>query len=212
MIARVLLFIKHRVPWLWAVVDWTNARLFSLLHRKRMAKETERAFAEFKLDGFRFASLEGADLEQLEALLMRQGEERLRYFQPHGFERGSLTRMMKNPAFLMFGAFHGRTLVGYFFLRCFWNRKCFVGRLIDQPCEGKGIGRVMNQIMYHIAWRSGFRCMTTISQENQAIMRSHRNNPHARFLGELGNGYVWVEFVEVLQNQPAAIGSRTRDN
>ena len=200
MIARVLLFIKHQLPWLWAVVDSINARLFKMLYSQRIRAESKKAFDEFHLDGFGFAPLQSKDLAQLESLLNRQGEDRLRYFQPHGFDRISLERMFKNPSFLMFGAFRDQTLVGYFFLRCFWNRKCFVGRLIDQPYEGQGIGRVMNQIMYHIAWRSGFRCMTTISKENHQVIRSHRNNPHARLIGELSNGYVWVEFVETAES------------
>ena len=212
MIARVLLFVKHQLPWLWTLVDWLNSRLYSLFHRKRMAVQVDRAFGEFRLEGFEYRPLSAEDLSSLAELLERQGQERLRYFQPHGFDRVSLSTMYANPAFLMFGVFRDQVLVGYFFLRCFWNRKCFVGRLIDQPYEGKGIGRVMNQIMYHIAWRSGFRCMTTISRENKAIIRSHRNNPHARFVGELANGYMWVEFVDRAEEQATVIGSRTSDN
>lgn len=195
MIVRALLSIKHRLPVLWRLVDWVNARLYGLLHRQRMAVEVARAFADFRLEGFEFAPLVADDLAALEAMLERQGAARLRYFQPHGFDHRSLVRMFSNPAFLMFGAFRDEELVGYFFLRCFWNRKCFVGRLIDEPHEGQGVGRVMNQIMYNLAWRSGFRCMTTISRENQFIMRSHLNNPHARVLGSLANEYVLVEFV-----------------
>lgn len=195
MIARILLFIKHRVPWLWSLVDWLNARLYSLLHRKPMAVQVNRAFSEFGLDGFEYRPLRADDLPSLAELLDRQGQERLRYFQPHGFDLKSLYAIHANPAFLMFGVFCDQSLVGYFFLRCFWNRKCFVGRLIDHDHEGQGIGRIMNQIMYHIAWRSGFRCMTTVSKDNRLIMRSHLRNPHARVLGNLANGYLLVEFV-----------------
>ena len=205
MIARVLLFIKHRIPWLWALVDRLNTLLYTLLHRKRMADHVERAFAEFGLDGFEFRPLEASDLHQLEKLIGRQAPERLRHFQPHGFDQVSLERMHANPAFLMFGAFKAQRLVGYFFLRCFWNRKCFVGRLIDEPHEGQGIGRVMNQIMYHSAWWSGFRCMTTISRHNTAIMRSHQRNPHAHILHELANDYLLVEF------HPETDPTRTRN-
>ncbi|MGY6587750.1 MAG: hypothetical protein ACXIUB_05610 [Wenzhouxiangella sp.] len=194
MIARFLLFIKHRMPWLWRMVDWLNAHLYSLLQRKRMAVQCDRAFEEFGLDGFKFRALVGEDIEQLESLLERQGPDRVRYFQPHGFDQSSLQFMLSNPSFLMFGVFRENLLVGYFFLRCFWNRKCFVGRLIDKPFERQGIGRVMNQIMYHIAWRSGFRCMTTVSRDNRDIMRSHEGNPHARVRQELGNGYILIEF------------------
>ena len=196
MIARTLLFIKHRLPWLWVLVDWLNGRLYSLLHGKRVAVQIDRAFSEFGLDGVEFRPLADTDLDALDALLERQGEERLQYFQPHKFDLASLMRMHRNPAFLMFGVFEEDRMVGYFFLRCFWNRKCFVGRMIDAPHEGRGIGRVMNQIMYNIAWRSGFRCMTTVSKENHQIIRSHRNNPHAHVIGELANGYIWVEFLE----------------
>ncbi len=196
MIARLLLFIKHDLPWLWILVDWLNSRLYELLHRKRMSFQVDFAFSSFGLDGFEFRPLVATDLQALEALLVRQGDERLRYFQPHGFDQASLKKMYRNPAFLMFGVFAENDVVGYFFLRCFWNRRCFVGRLIDQPCEGQGIGRVMNQIMYQIAWRSDFRCMTTVSKENQQVIRSHRNNPHARIIGELSKGYLWVEFTE----------------
>ena len=207
MIARILLFVKHRLPWLWGLIDWLNARLFRMLHKKSMAKEVDRAFLEFRLNGLQYRSLATGDLPALVKLLNAQGQERLRYFQPHGFDLESLTKMHRNPAFLMFGVFRDNILVGYFFLRCFWNRKCFVGRLIDHAHEGQGIGRVMNQIMYHIAWRSGFRCMTTISRDNQFIMRAHANNPHARVLGPLANGYLLVEFIpQATSEQREALG------
>jgi len=195
MLTRFLLFVKHRIPWLWVVVEWINARLYRLLHQTGMAHQAERAFAEFGLEGYEFRPLVQSDLEALGHLLQSQAELRLRYFQPHGFDRSSLANMLKNPAFLMFGAFSGDKLVGYFFLRCFWNRKCFVGRLIDQSHEGRGVGRVMNQIMYHTAWRSGFRCFTTISRHNNAIVRSHSNNPSARLVGDLAKDYLLVEFL-----------------
>jgi len=194
MIARILLYIKHHMPWLWVLVDRLNTLLYRLLHRRRMAEQVKRAFTEFGLDGFDFRPLESRDLRQLEELIERQAPKRLEYFQPHAFDQQTLKSMHDNPAFLMFGVFSGSQLVGYFFLRCFWNRKCFVGRLIDEPFERKGIGRVMNQIMYHIAWWSCFRCMTTVSKHNKAIMRSHERNPHARISQGLANDYLLIEF------------------
>ena len=196
MSARLLLFIKHRIPWLWSLIDVSNASLYRLLRRRRVEAEVKQAFADFRLEGFEFRPLNSLDLSSLQNLLARQGEERLRYFRPHGFDAQSLEKMLRNPAFLMFGVFRHQAMVGYFFLRCFWNRKCFVGRLIDKDHERLGIGRTMNQIMYHIAWRSGFRCMTTISTENALVMRSHDNNPCARTVKSLANDYILVEFVD----------------
>nr|WP_156889337.1 GNAT family N-acetyltransferase [Halomonas sp. 1513] len=202
MIARIMLYIKHRLPWLWRWVEWLNARFYALLHSRRMQRQMRRAFATFTLEGFTFRPMGRDDLPQLAELLARQEASRLRYFQPHGFALPSLRGMWANPAFLMFGVWNvSGELVGYFFLRCFCNRRCFVGRMIDAPSEGQGIGRVMNQIMYHTAWWSGFHCMTTISKHNQAVMRSHQNNSHARTVSELGNDYLLVEFVDVPTGQ-----------
>jgi len=199
-IARTLLFIKHRMPRLWAGVDWLNALLYRLLHRDKVQPEVERAFSEFGLPGYEFRPLKREDLSSLQQLIQRQDPSRLRYFQPHSFEAGALKKMHANPAFLMFGVLAEGGLIGYFFLRCFWNRKCFVGRLIDEPFERQGIGRVMNQIMYHIAWWSNFRCFTSISKRNQWIMRAHSRNPHARFVSELANDYQLVEFVPLSED------------
>ena len=197
-----LLFLKHRLPLLWRVVEWANAVLFAALHRQRLQRQAERSLQAFGLEPYTFRTLTESDMPALERLIDRQGAARLEHFKPHGFDEASLRRVHRNPSFLMFGVFDGSDLVGYFFLRCFWTRRCFVGRLIDRPHEGRGIGRVMNSIMYTTAWRSGFRCMTTVSKKNAMIMRSHANNPAAVVRKTLPNDYLLIEFVE--PGEPAA--------
>ena len=197
MIARILLFIKHHLPWLWHIVEWLNTRLFRVLHQDRMQQQIAQAFEKFKLDGFKFRPLNADDLDHLHDLIQRQGSERLKFFQPHGFDKRNLRKAHANPAFFMFGVFREEEMVGYFFLRCFWNRKCFVGRLIDEPFEGQGIGRVMNDIMYHIAWWSIFRCFTTVSKNNTSVIRSHSRNPHVKVADLLSGDYLLLEFLEL---------------
>jgi hypothetical protein len=194
-IARILLFLKHRAPFLWRGIEWVNGLLFRLLHAGRMKDVRARVLAESTHSQFHVRELELADRPGLQRLLERQGEQRTRHFRPHGFDRASLERAFANPAFIMFGVFEDGSLVGYFFLRCFWNRRCFVGRLIDEPHERRGIGRLMNGVMYHTAWRSGFRCLSTISRNNAMVMRSHANNPTMKVLDELPDDYLFVEFV-----------------
>jgi len=192
---RILLFIKHNLPFVWLFVEWLNTLLFRWLHGDKLQQRAQACFQEFTLDGVQFRMVQPDDLVRLHDLLHRQEPTRLEYFRPHPFGMNDLKKANRNPAFLMFGAFQEDIMVGYFFLRCFWNRKCFVGRLIDQPFERQGIGRVMNQIMYHTAWRSGFRCFTTVSRNNALVMRSHANNPTARVLKELAGNFLLVEFV-----------------
>lgn len=191
---RILLFIKHRLPKLWCFVEWLNSMLFRLIHRDRVSSAASVVLREFALEGFTFRKIGSKDLDELSGLLRRQTSNRMAHFQPHAFDLGSLRQVNENPAFLMFGVFSNNSLVGYFFLRCFWNRRSFVGRLIDENFERRGIGRVMNNILYNTAWRAGFRCHTTISKNNSLVMRSHRNNPNFRILKELPNNYLLVEF------------------
>lgn len=196
MLVRLLIYIKHHFTFLWRFVEGLNSLLYRLLYLKRQQKVVPAVLRESGLPGFTFRVLQQSDLPSLEALIAKQEPGRLAWFKPHGFDGKSLHKAWRNPAFLMMGAFDGPLLVGYFFLRFFWNRKCFVGRLIDQPYEGKGIGRNMNNIMYHIGWRMGFRVLSTISKNNHLVMRSHANNPLMKVLKELDNDFLFVEFVE----------------
>ena len=197
LITRALLFVKHHVPIVWRMVEWLNASLFVSFHGRRLEDEAAQCFREFLLDGYVFRPVIYEDLRDLKNLLDKQSEERLEHFRPHDFDLQSLENSFRNPAFLMFGVFFQEDIVGYFFLRCFWNRRCFVGRLIDEHHDKQGIGRVMNQIMYHTAWRSAFKCHTTISKNNAQVMRSHANNPAVRVLRELPNNYLFIEFVNL---------------
>jgi hypothetical protein len=196
MIPRLLIFIKHHLPFIWAGVEWLNAALFSLLHAKKTEKIATEVIGANSLNGFLFRKLNRSDIPELERLLYAQPKERVAFFNPHGFETKTLKKVEKNPAFIMMGVFDGQHLVGYFFLRCFWNKKCFVGRLIDEHYESNGIGRVMNAIMYNIAWVSGFKCLSTISKNNKLVMRSHAKNNTMKILKELDNDYLLVEFVK----------------
>jgi hypothetical protein len=175
-----------------------NAWLFSLLFGRSFSQSLKWAINEFKLEGYLFRLIESSDIQQLKSLIDRQETGRLTYFNPHKFDLQSLKRVNKNPSFFMMGVFRENQLVGYFFLRCFLNRKCFVGRLIDEPSEGKGIGRIMNKIMYNTAWHAKFRCLSTISKNNHAVMRSHANNEVMKILRELKNDYLLVEFINPL--------------
>jgi hypothetical protein len=94
----------------------------------------------------------------------------------------------------MMGAFASDELVGYFFLRFFFNKKCFVGRLVDYKYRRKRIGEGMNHIMYGIAWQMGFRCLSTISVNNSNVMVAHARNPNMVILKHLRNNFILVEF------------------
>lgn len=191
----LLIFIKHHLSFLWNIIDWGNGLIFSLFYKPKLIKVLPEVFIEFSIPPFSYRRLDESDVEPLFELINRQAASDIEYFRPHGFDLNSIRMQFKNHSFLMMGAFENEMIAGYFFLRFFVNKKCFVGRLIDKPYRGKGIGPVMNELMYETAWRMGFRCLSTISCHNTAVMRAHAKNPTMIVRKELQNDYLLVEFV-----------------
>jgi len=193
---KLLIFIKHHFIFIWRIIEWGNGLIFTLFYSFKMEKLLPVVLEEYTIPPFIYRRLEKTDATYLHELIARQEVSDLEYFHPHGFDLGSITRQFKNRSFLMMGAFEKEKIIGYFFLRFFANKKCFVGRLIDKNYRGRGIGEVMNNIMYQTAWRMGFRCLSTISRHNTAVMRAHAKNPTMIVLKELQNDYMLVEFVK----------------
>ena len=161
-----------------------------------MKRVTTEVLEQTKDQSFLFRRLTSTDISALHNMISSQSPDDLRYFNPHGFDIPSLHRQLRNRAFLMMGVFENETPVGYFFLRFFVNRKCFVGRLTEAQYRGRGIGPAMNRIMYSIAWQMNFRCLSTISAKNHLVMKAHETNPHMMVVKKLDDNYMLVEFVE----------------
>lgn len=192
---KLFLFIKHNFRAIWAIIEWGNGVLFAIFYSAVMERILPGVFKEFRLEPYTFRRLLPEDSEQLYELISAQPVADLEFFHPHAHDLRSIKKQFKVSAFLMMGVFDGNRLTGYFFLRFFANRKCFVGRLIDINHRGRGIGDVMNRIMYNIAWRMKFRCLSTISRNNRHVMHSHSRNSHIKVLKELHGDYLLVEFV-----------------
>lgn len=193
---RIFLFIKHNLSLLWGIIDRCNSYIFKVLFKSKMETALKSVMASKDEDAFQYRKLGYDDLGDLYNLIHSQPAQDLKYFSPHGFEDKDLKSHLKKPSFLMMGAFDGDRMIGYFFLRFFLNRKCFVGRLIDRQFRGRGAGEEMNRIMYETAWNMGFRCLSTISRNNTAVMRAHAKNPTMKILKGLKNDYLLVEFIK----------------
>jgi hypothetical protein len=190
-----LIFIKHHFSFLWKIIEWGNGLLFSIFYKSKLEKVLPGVFREFAEPPFTFRKLGLSDAGTLHNLIHSQNESDLKYFKPHGFDIETIRKQFNNHSFLMMGVFEQQKIAGYFFLRFFANKKCFVGRLIDTEYRGKGIGLIMNKIMYETSWRMGFRCLSTISKNNLAVMRAHAKNRRMIILKDLANEYLLVEFV-----------------
>jgi len=196
----LLIRLKHRHPSIWRLVEWCNARVVGTLYGAKLTRSAAKALEAKYRDGYRFVSLSSDEASKLSGFLQAQPRERVRYFNPHAFDERGCKRALASPAFRAFGIYATREdaddkLVGYFFLRCFANRRSFVGRILDASVDSRGLGRLMNQILYQTAWEAGLRVMTTVSRHNEMVIRSHRNNPHAKLLHRLPNEYLLIEFL-----------------
>jgi hypothetical protein len=193
---KILIFIKHHFSTFWKIIEWANGIIFFLFYKSKMEKTHTIVLRELGITQFKYRRLNELDAEALFILLNTQTSTDLSFFNPHDFKLTSILSQFNNRSFLMMGTFDNDRMVGYFFLRFFANRKCFVGRLIDREYRGKGIGPVMNNIMYETAWRMGFRCLSTISRNNEAVMHAHSKNKKMVIIKELHNDYLLVEFIK----------------
>jgi len=192
---RILIFIKHHFGALWQLIDWGNGIFFRCLYKSKKQAVLRSVLGGVENSSMTYRELQSSDIQSLKDLIDSQPQDDLTYFSPHGFDLASLQAQIKKPAFLMMGTFDAQKMVGYFFLRFFANKKCFVGRLIDRDYRGQGIGSYMNTIMYETAWNMGFKCLSTISKNNKAVMGAHAKNPTMKILKELQNDYMLVEFI-----------------
>jgi RimJ/RimL family protein N-acetyltransferase len=196
---RILIFIKHHFRFLWKIIDWGNGLLYRCLYKAKQQAVLQEVLLREESHSLVYRELEPADIPALKNLIDSQPPQDLRYFSPHGFDMVSLQEQKSKAAFLMMGIFEEQKMLGYFFLRFFANKKCFVGRLIDRDHRGQGIGAIMNSIMYETAWGMGFRCLSTISRKNKMVMGAHAKNPTMLILKELQNDYLLVEFVKKIK-------------
>lgn len=189
----VFLYIKHHFGFIWKAIEYLNGFVFGLLYKNNIEEVLNEFIAKSHHPRYVYHRIRKEQIEKLEDFFKRQNHAHFRFFNPHEFDINTLKRLYNNPSFLMMGVSEGNKIIGYFFLRCFINKKCFIGRMVDHAYHKQGIATGMNEIMYETAWQNGFRCLTTISKQNQAIINLHKRESNTVILKELPSDYLLVE-------------------
>lgn len=190
----LLIYIKHRFPWIWNAVEWINGRLFTLLYPK-LAECVDEVLGECRCDKVEFSAVTSDDIAALSEFRHSQRYEYLSYFDPHPFDAATLTRLLGNRSFAMM-KITSRTdghIVGYFFLRCFFIGKAFHGLIVDERCTNRGLGTAMWALSSRICSKLGLRMFATVSERNAASLTSARNATEVEVAGRLSNGYLLIE-------------------
>jgi len=193
---NIIITIKERLPFIWNVFEFINGKLF--YYNNRMIYKSLYYYFDFfnSKSKFKIKLITISDIRSLMLLIDRLELNQKTFFEPHAFSYRSIKSLIYNKSFIMVGIFDDSKLIGYSFLRCFLNHKCFIGRLVDKDYRRQGIGNIMNEILYNTAWKSGFRIFATISKNNNLVMNAHKNNPYMKRLKDLKEDYLLVEFVK----------------
>ena len=191
---EILVYIKHHLKPIWNVIEKINSIVFFVLYGKKL-KSRLSILEQSELLGFNFRILRKEDISQLMSFFQRQPQESYLYFKPHDFDYKSLKERIDNKAFLMVGCFKGNQLVGYCFLRFFFNKRAFRGKIVDVSYQGQGIAKEMGRLTSLISKSMGFRLFATISKNNVKSIASSRAVNTIQIVEELPNDYLYVEYL-----------------
>lgn len=187
----ILIFIKHHIPFIWNIVEYINSQLFYILYRKRL-KFLGDKYSQSN-DSVRI--LQAEDMVALSEFFNKQPADSFEYFKPHKFDYKSLVKKNKDKSFIMIGVFYNTEIVGYGFLRCFFNGKAFRGKIVDISHQGHGIAKQIGSVLTDMATLMHLRLFATISKDNVKSISSSQAVNKVRILKELPDNYIYVEYL-----------------
>ena len=198
MLYKLAHILRDRFGFLWNIVEWCNAFVFAQIHRRALKKIPAILNECSEQYTLRMATL--ADAAPLAKFFADQPEDSFKFFKPHAFDEKALSKIIKNKAFLTFLVLDGDKIVGYFFLRCFVNGKCFKGYIVDNSYKGRGIAKLEGLTMNEINEVLGLRMFGSISPKNPASMAAAKAVNEVRILSTLDNGDYYIEFLPKVAN------------
>lgn len=135
------------------------------------------------------------DMLQLAEFFQRQPKSAFTFFNPHKFDEKSLIKKNHDHSFIMIGTFDGEKLIGYSFLRCFFNKQAFRGKIVDSQYQGRGIAKEMGKLTTQICLYMNFRIFATISKDNVKSIASSKAVNEIKIIKELPDNYLYVEYL-----------------
>ena len=193
---KILIFIKHNFSFLWKIIEFINSFLLQFLYKKRI-QNVLHTFKDYnKIDeNYKVKILNIDDLDTLFKFITTLYNDSFKYFNPHLMDKKSLKKVLENYSMLKFGFYDKENnLVGYFILRLFFNKKCFIGRLVHPDFRGQGIAKKMAKILYCVSKQLDFNVYSTISKNNIASLKSHHKINNYTIEKEFDNGFYLIRF------------------
>ncbi len=186
----ILKAIRQKMPVLWALLEKLNeqAIIFTL---GRSLLDLDKTITESMVNNsVCFSGISPVMYDDCSRFLLGLTEQDRLYFQPFSFDRNKITQVLKSKGFRCYSALKNNTIVGFFFLRLAFNRKAFLGFVVDGTCRGQGIGADMVKAMVHGCDNVGIKLFSSVSQDNIPSMKAHLKNGFVK-ISEYDNGY-WL--------------------
>lgn len=178
-------WLQYKCPWLWDGVESLNAAFCGIKIGRRLQLQ------DCLIGGMRIADVD--DAERLADFFARQPEESFKWFRPHPFDEGTMRKLLGRKSYIIYVLEEEGEIIGYAFLRCFMNGKCFLGKMVDVNHQGKGVCTKLCEVGMNIAQKTGFRMFESINKENIGSMKASQKACDVIVVEELDNGDVLIE-------------------
>lgn len=177
--------IQNKMPLLWEVVEGLNAAFCGIKIGKRLQLQ------DCLTGGVRIADVN--DAGRLADFFARQPEASYKWFRPHEFDEGTLRKLLTRRSYIIYVQEEDDEIIGYAFLRCFMNGKCFLGKMVDVNHQGKGVCTKLCEVGMNIASMLGMRMFESINKDNIGSMRASQKACDVIVVEELEGGDVLIE-------------------
>jgi hypothetical protein len=177
--------VQKSLPWIWEGIESLNSLFFSL----RIAGKGN--LDGCLTDGVRILGKKEAN--RLSEFFARQPEESYRWFRPHAFDEKTLSKLLQRKSYIIYVLEEDGMIIGYAFLRCFFNGKCFLGKMVDIQHQGKGVCTKLCSVGMSMSETLGLRMFESINKENIGSMKASQKACDVIVVEELEDGDVLIE-------------------
>lgn len=199
MLYEVAHFLRDRVGFLWDAMEWGNSVAFAAVYRKNL-KRIPKLLQSLTTENLLVKLAEVKDVAAMAKFFEDQPDESFHFFRPHAFDEKTLRKYVYNRSFLAFLVYHKNQIVGYFFLRCFVNGKCFKGYIVDHRYRRRQIATYEGIVMNQVAALLKLAMFGSISPENEASMAAARAVNDLKIIKTLDGGDLFIEFLPKTTN------------
>lgn len=192
---KYIKWIKVHFRFLWTIIQFVNSCLVDMLYGNRI-KDSVRKFLPYTdAHHYIYRQAQQSDIDALVLLMQQQPAGFDTYFKPHAFDLKGFANVLNDKSFYAFVTLDNEKIIGYSFIRFFFDQKAFRGKMVDYRYQGQGIAKQMGMLMTNIAFGAKYRLFATISSHNVQSLASSKAVNTIKILKELDDDYYYIEYL-----------------